>query len=131
MRGRRSRGAHLSLGDAKLRRGGARVQVELGLARPDGPCVHDPELRLAATAAHWQVGRTDTAPGGLAEAVLDHPVLERVEADDGDPPARLHQLETRLEAFAELPELVVDLDPQRLERALRRMSLPEARRRRD
>src|SRR5690242_8567738 len=131
MRGWRSRGAHLSLGDPELRRGGARVLVELGLARPDRPRVHDPELRLAATAADWQVGRTDTAPRGLPEPLLDQAVLERVEADDRDPPARVDQLEGQLQALSELPELVVDLDPQGLERPLRRVALAEAGGRRD
>src|SRR6185503_17038262 len=109
----------------------ARIAIELHLPRPDRPRVHDPELRLASTRADWQVGRTDTASRGLPEALLHHAILERVEADDGDAAARGGQLEGQLEALSELLELVVDRDPQRLERALGRVALAEARRRGD
>src|SRR5262249_10571299 len=91
----------------------------------------DPELRFAATPADWQVGRTDTAARCVAEAVLDDAVFQRVERDDGQPAARLDELERVVQAGLELAELVVDGDPQRLEGALGRVALAEARGRRD
>ena len=85
----------------------------------------------AAAAADRQVGRADAAVSGLAEAMLDDAVLERVERDHRDPAADLAHLERGLETVLELGQLVVDRDPEGLEDALRRMSLAEARGRRD
>ncbi len=65
------------------------------------------------------------------EEALDDPVLERVEADHGEPAAGPQHLERRGQRGLERAELVVDGDPQRLEDALRRMAVAEARRRRD
>ena len=48
-----------------------------------------------------------------------------------EPAARTQHLERRRQRALERAELVVDLDPQRLEDALGRMALAEARRRRD
>jgi hypothetical protein len=48
-----------------------------------------------------------------------------VEADDGDPAAGPEHLERGREPDLERLELVIDLDPQRLEDALRGMSLTE------
>ena len=62
---------------------------------------------------------------------LTMPVLERVERDHGEPAAGPQHLERRRQRALERAELVVDLDPQRLEDALRRMALAEPRRRRD
>ena len=57
------------------------------------------------------------------EEALDDPVLERLEADDGDPPSGTKRLERRREGGLERFELVVDGDAQRLEDPPRRMTL--------
>jgi hypothetical protein len=54
-----------------------------------------------------------------------------VEADHGDSASRAEHLERGGKTDLERLELVIHLDPQRLEDALCRMSLTEARRRRD
>ena len=67
----------------------------------------------------------------VAQEALDDPVLERVERDHGEPAARPQHLERCGQPALERAELVVDLDPESLEDALRRMPLAEAGRRRD
>ena len=51
------------------------------------------------------------------EEALDQPILQRVEGDDGEPPARRQHALGRRQAARQLAELVVDVDAQRLERA--------------
>ena len=88
-------------------------------------------LRLLPADADRKLGRARAALRAIAQEPLDDPVLERVEADDGEPAARPQHLERRRETDLERLELVVDRDPQRLEDALRGMPLAEARRRRN
>ena len=66
-----------------------------------------------------------------AQEALDDPVLERVEADHGEPAAGPQHLERVGQRGLERAELVVDGDPQRLEDALGGMAVAEAGRRRD
>ena len=75
--------------------------------------------------------RARAAARPLAQEALHDPVLERVEADHREPTARPKHLECRGKARLERLELVVDLDAERLEDALRRMPLAEAGRRGD
>ena len=56
-----------------------------------------------------------------AQKLLDPPILERVERHDGEPAAGRQQLLGGGEAAIELAELVIDGDPQRLERPGRRI----------
>ena len=65
------------------------------------------------------------------EEPLDDPVLERVEADDGDPAAWCKHLERCGQGGLESAKLVVDGDPERLEDPPGRMPVPEPGRRRD
>src|SRR5436190_23498757 len=66
--------------------------------------------------------RGQRTAAGFKEALHD-PVLERVEGDDREPPAGREHLLRRSEAAFELAELVVDVDPDRLEGAGRRILL--------
>ena len=54
-----------------------------------------------------------------------------MERDDAETPAGAQHLERRRQRALDGAELVVDLDPERLEDALRRMTLAEPRRRGD
>ena len=82
-----------------------------------------------AADANGQVWRTRAAVLLRAQEALDDPVLERVEADHREPSSRPQQVEGRGERRLDRAELVVDGDPQRLEDALRRVAVAEARRR--
>ena len=64
------------------------------------------------------------------QEALDDPILERMEGDDGQPTVGTEQLERCRQRALEGAELVVDLDPERLEHPLRRMTLAEPGRRR-
>ena len=81
--------------------------------------------------ADGEVGRARAAVLLAAQELLDDPVLERVERDHAEPAAGPQHLERGGQRALERAELVVDLDPQRLEDALGRMTLAEPRRRRD
>ena len=63
--------------------------------------------------------------------LLHDPVLERVEADHGEPPTGPQHRDRSGQRRLELAELVVDGDPERLEDALGGMTLAEPGRRRD
>ena len=88
--------------------------------------------RLAAAGQQPQdgpeLGFGTGMPGGVrstrahGEGLLDDPVLERVEGDDGDPPAHGEGVDRGGQRALEDAELVVDLDAQRLEGPLRRVS---------
>src|SRR4029453_10846944 len=97
----------------------------------DGLRREDARIGLFAADADRKLRRARASLCAIAEEPLHDPVLERVEADDGDPAARAQHLERRREPGLERLELVVHLDPQRLEDTLRRMTFPEARRGRD
>ena len=56
--------------------------------------------------------------GALGQEALDAPILERVKRDPGEHAALAQQLPGQRKRAVELPELVVDGDPQRLEGAL-------------
>src|SRR6478735_3794061 len=117
---------HLSfLSGAQPGRGRTRVVGQLVRARPDRLAVQPPELRLAPAHADGEVGRADAATLEPLEEALDDSVLERVERDHGEATARTQHLERRGKRLFELAELVVDCDPERLEGALRRMTVPE------
>src|SRR5207237_75547 len=72
------------------------------------------------------VGRARAAAFLVAQEVLDDPILERVERDHGETTARPEHLECGGKCGLERAQLVVDGDAQRLEHALRRMTLAEA-----
>ena len=86
---------------------------------------------VAPQAQTREVGRAGAAVLAVAQEALDDPVLERVERDHREPAVRPQHLERRGQRALERAELVVDLDPQRLEDALGGVPLAEARRRRD
>ena len=87
--------------------------------------------RLRPADADREVGRARAALLLAAQELLDEPVLERVERDHAEPPAGAQHLERRRQRALDGAELVVHLDAERLEDALRRMALAEARRRRN
>ena len=115
----------------------SRADCERGLratSAGDGRIARRGIARNVGCAPHTQSGKS----GGhvqpcscVAQEALHDPVLERVERDHREPAARAQDLERRRQRALERAELVVDLDPQRLEDALGRMALAEARRRRD
>ena len=72
--------------------------------------------------ADRQLRRADAAARHLLERLLRDAVLQRVEGDDRDAPARLQVMHRRAERLLEDAELVVDLDADGLEDALRRMA---------
>ncbi len=109
-----------SFDGAQPHRCGARVVLDLlgrGLLRAAGD---QAQGRLVALGHDRQVGRHGR-PGACGERLLDQPVLERVVAHHHDPAADADRVDRRRDRPAQHPELVVDLDPQRLERALGRV----------
>ena len=86
---------------------------------------------LVAAVADRELRRAGAAAGLGAEVLLDDPVLERVEADDGDAASGPEHPHRRRERCFERAELVVDRDPQRLEDTLGGMAVAEAGGRRD
>ena len=69
----------------------------------------------AAADAHGELGRADAALPLARHEALDDAVLERVVADDAEPPVRREQVEAGLERGRQRLQLAVDLDAQRLE----------------
>src|SRR5438067_250148 len=129
--------AAAALGSAKLhrhaeaRRLRAGIAGDLGRRRPDRATRRRAQRRARAAGAHGELGRTRAAVLLGAEKVLDDAVLERVEGDHGEPSPRSQHLERCRQRPLGRAELVVDLDPQRLEDPLRGMALAESRRRRN
>jgi hypothetical protein len=115
----------------KLRRGRARVLGGLLRRRAHGFARQETHRGLVPADADGKLGRA-RAPAYLGgEKPLDHPVFERVEADDGEPTAGPEHRERRRKRALERVELFVHGDPQRLKDALRRMAVAEAARGRD
>ena len=116
--------AHLLVGElaggAQAGRLRARVVGDLARRRRDRAAEHELGLRRPAAAADGQVGRADAAARAVGEEALDAAVLERVERDRGEPAADAQQVPRARERLVELAQLVVDRDPDRLERALGR-----------
>src|SRR5215471_21682983 len=104
-----------------------RVPRDLAGRRPDRPARCGPHGRSRSADAHREVGRARAAALRVAQELLDDPVLERVERDHPEPAIRAQQLQRCGQGPFERAELVVDLDPERLEHALRRMPLAETR----
>src|SRR5438874_1276219 len=69
--------------------------------------------------AGGEVGRTNAVARLSREELLDDAVLERVEGDDGDPPARPKDPERGVERCPEIGELIVHRDPERLKNTRR------------
>jgi hypothetical protein len=92
--------------------------------------VREFRLGLAAAAADRQVGRADAPARAGCKELLDTAILERVERDRRQRPARAQQLPGQRQGGVELVELVIDGDPDRLERALGGVAASEARGRR-
>ena len=78
---------------------------QLGLGRPPAR-------------ADGKVGRADAAPRALGQEALDPAVLERVERDRGDAPARAQDRPRARECTVEVLQLMVDRDPNGLKDAL-------------
>src|SRR5437867_3185271 len=79
--------------------------------RRDDPAAHDQlGLGLVAADADRQLWRADAALGAVGEEALDAPVLERVERDRREAPARRERLPRQRQRGVELCELVVDGD---------------------
>src|SRR5205807_7718968 len=94
----------------------------------DRAAAQRPCPRLAPACAHGQLRRADAAPHPLSDETLHAPVLERVEADRRQLPARPQKLPRPRERAVELSELVVDHDAKRLKGALGRVAPREPRR---
>jgi hypothetical protein len=69
--------------------------------------------------ADGEVGRTDAVARLAREEFLDDPILERMERDHDDPPARAEDAHGRRESMLEVRELVIDRDAESLEDARR------------
>ena len=91
---------------------GARVGLELALSRPQRLARQVAQDRLVAADADRELRRARAAASQLAEVPLDDPVLERVEADDGDAATGPKHSHRRRESGFERAELVVDRDPK-------------------
>src|SRR2546423_6963885 len=116
---------------AEARRLRPGVSGDLGSRRTDRATRRRAQRRARAAGADGELGRTRAAVLFGAEKALYDAVLERVEGDHREPSARPQHLERRRQRTLERAELVVDLDPQRLEDPLRGMALAESRRRRN
>ena len=81
------------------------------------------DFRLVVADADRQLRRADTAARHLLERLLRDAVLQRVEGDDCNAAARLQVMHRRTECLLEDTELVIDLDADGLEDALRRMAV--------
>src|SRR5262249_57782288 len=81
--------------------------------------------------AAGEVGGTGAAGFRVAQELFDDPVLEGGEADHRQPAAGLRGFARRRKRILQRGELVVDGDPKRLEDALRRVAVTEARGRRN
>src|SRR5262249_39548559 len=99
----------------------ARVPGDLGRARADRAPRRRAHRRLRPADAHGEVRRARAALLLLAEELLHDAVLERVERDHAEAAAGTQHLERGRERARDGAELVVDLDPQRLEDALGRV----------
>ena len=99
------------------------IRRQLALRR--GNRLGDPlERRLVRVDKHRTVARAGRRSSAtFAEEALHDPVLETVEGDDGEPAAGLQRALGRFEALLELVELGVEMDPDRLEGAGRRIAL--------
>src|SRR5690242_18543872 len=117
--------AHLRA-DPQTGRLRARIARDLGSGRTDGTARCRTHHGLGAADADREVGRARAALLLPAEELLDDPVLERVEGDDGEAPARPQHLERGRQRALDRAELVVHLDAERLEHPLRRVPLAEA-----
>ena len=78
-------------------------------------------LGTPAAGADRLFRRAGAALGPAAELVFDEPVLQAVERDDAQPPARRKAAENGLEPLVEGVEFAVDCDAQRLETAAGRV----------
>ena len=108
-----------------MRRLGPWVGFDLTRCRCDRAASEKLGLRLMATHTDRNVRRTDAAPGTLGEEPLHAPVFKRMEGDRGEPAARAEQVPRDGERLVKLAQLVVDDDPQRLERPPRRVATGE------
>lgn len=115
---------------AQPHRCGPRVLLDLGLVGPLGPAGDQAQLRLHLVGYDGQVDRR-LRTGAVDERLLDQPVLEGVVALHHDPSADRDRVQGGRDGPTKNAELVVDLDPERLEGALRRVSAGTAGRRRD
>src|SRR5262245_46048186 len=109
----------------------ARVAGDLGSAGTHRLARRRAHRRLGAADADGEVGRARAALLLPAEELLHGAIPERVERDHAEPAAGPEHLERGRQRSRERAELVVPLDPQRLEDALGGVTLTEARRRRD
>src|SRR5260221_11640411 len=110
---------------------GARGAGNFGRRRANGAARRRTHRRLGTADADREVRRAGAALFLLAQELLDDAALERVERNHREPAARAEHLERSRKRALERAERVVHLDAQCLEDALRRMSLAEARRRRN
>src|SRR5258707_11591486 len=88
----------------------ARVAGNFGGTWTDGATRRRAHRRLGATDADREIGRARAALLLLAEELLDEAVLERVERDHRQAPARAQHLECGRERTLDRAELVVHLD---------------------
>src|SRR5581483_11660975 len=116
---------------AEPRRRGPRIARDLGRRRANRTPRRRPQHGLGPARAERELRRARAAVLLSAQEALDDPVLERVERDDGEAALRTEDLDRRRQRALERSELVVHLDAERLEHALRRVPVAEPRRRRD
>src|SRR5919198_1507150 len=118
-------------GGAQPGRGGARVGGDFLRCRPDRPARLGTQRRLVPADADGEVRRAGATALLRAEEPLHDPVLERVEADHGEAPARPEQLQGGRQCGFQRAELIVHGDPQRLEDTFGGMAVAETRGRGD
>ncbi len=96
---------------------GTAVDRSFGLGRPLGDPADDAD-GLDGVAHAGQVVGALAGTGGDREAFLGDPVLPRVVRQHGDAAAGLGGVDGLVDRVGQGPEFVVDLDADRLERAL-------------
>src|SRR5207249_10645913 len=124
--GRATRSPSNLRSDAEARRLCAGVARDLRGARADRTARRRAYLRLRTADADREVRRARAALLLPPQELLHDPVLERVERDDAEAALRPEELQGGRQGPLERAELVVDVDPQGLEDALRGVTLAEA-----
>lgn len=103
---------HTQLGAAR-----AGVEHELPFGRTNGLRGHKQGFRRMMAHAHGDVLGADAALRPCLHAVFHHPILQGMEGNDRDAPARLQPAEDGVEEPFQFADLVVDRHAQRLKRA--------------
>lgn len=97
------------------------VELDLSVGRTLWFARHDLDQRARAASTHGQPRRANARISEVSKALLDDPVLERVERDEGGEAADLDHAGDLLDGSLEVSEFVIERDPERLKNKRRRI----------